>query len=143
MSRVIDSTHADTIEIDALASAFFDVFDNRGGRPADVDRLRTICIVEALFVKAVDGAQEACGLDPFIAPRERLLNAGMLVGFHEQELSARTEIFGSIAQRWCRYRKAGVLAGVAFETEGMKGLQFLRTPLGWRICAVARDDATG
>ena len=141
MSRVADSRRVDAAGIDALASAFFDVFDNRGGVRVDLDRLRTLCIAEALLVKAVGAAPQACGLDAFIAPREQLLNAGALVDFHEEELSAHTEIFGNIAQRWCRYRKAGVLEGVGFATEGMKGLQFLRTPQGWRISAVLWDDA--
>ena len=50
------------------------------------------------------------------------------------------DLFGNIAQRWCRYRKAGVLDGVAFEAEGWKSLQCVRTPQGWRIASVAWDD---
>ena len=130
-------------EIDALVAAFFAVFDNRDGVRADLDQLRTLCIAQALLIKAVGPTPDICDLDAFIAPRERLLNAGTLVDFHEQELSARTEIFGNVAQRWCRYRKAGVLDGRAFATEGMKGLQFLRTPQGWRISAVLWDDEPG
>ncbi len=137
--QVIDLAGAER-EIDALVAAFFAVFDNRDGIRVDLDQLRTLCISQALLIKAVGPTPEICDLDAFIAPRERLLSAGTLVDFHEQELSARTKIFGNIAQRWCRYRKAGVLEGRAFATEGTKGLQFLRTPQGWRISAVLWDD---
>ena len=106
-------------EIDALVAAFFAVFDNRDAVRVDLDQLRTLCIAQVLLIKAVGPTPDICDLDAFIAPRERFLNAGTLVDFHEQELSARTEIFGNVAQRWCRYRKAGVLDGRAFATEGM------------------------
>lgn len=139
MMQAIDASEAER-EIDALAAAFFAVFDNRGGVRVDIGKLHLMCIPQALLIKAVGPVPEVCDLDAFIAPRERLLNGGTLVDFHEQELSARTEIFGNVAQRWCRYRKAGVLGGRAFATEGMKGLQLLRTPQGWRISAVLWDD---
>ncbi len=128
------------IEIDALASAFFAAFANGGGAPVDLAPLRTLCIPQVLVVRAAGPGPEILDLEGFIAPRERLLNDGSLVDFSEYELSARTEVFGNIAQRWCRYRKSGVLSGQPFVTEGMKGLQFLRTPLGWRISAVVWDD---
>ncbi len=140
--QAIDLAEAER-EIDALAAAFFAVFDNRDGVRVDLDQLRTLCIAQALLIKAVGPTPDICDLDAFIAPREHLLNAGTLVDFHEQEVSARTEIFGNIAQRWCRYRKAGLLEGRAFATEGMKGLQFLQTPQGWRISAVLWDDEPG
>jgi len=35
---------------------------------------------------------------------------------------------------------AGCLDGRAFRTRGMKTFQFVRTPAGWRISAVAWDD---
>jgi ribosomal-protein-serine acetyltransferase len=139
MMQAIDPGEAES-EIDALAAAFFAVFDNRSALRVDLDKLRTLCIPQALLIKAVGPVPEICHMDAFIAPRERLLNGGTLTDFHERELSARTEIFGNVVQRWCRYRKAGVLEGRAFASEGMKGLQFLRTLQGWRISAVLWGD---
>jgi len=69
-----------------------------------------------------------------------LLNGGAFASFHEQEVSGTTEIFGNIAQRFGRYRKWGVQNGVAFEQFGTKTMQFVRTPEGWKISALAWDD---
>lgn len=131
---------ADRHAIDALAATFFAVFSNIGGRNADLSSLHALCLPQALVVKAVGSQPEACDLLAFIAPREALLNGGRLRDFSEQEIEARTDLFGNIAQRWCRYRKAGVLDGVAFDAEGWKSLQCVRTPQGWRIAAVIWDD---
>lgn len=127
-------------EIDALVSAFFDLFTTRGGVRVELGALRALCIPQALIVKAVGSKPEVHDLDSFVASRERLLNDGSLVDFHERELSSHTDIFGNIAQRWCRYRKAGASHGKAFDTEGSKSLQFVRTATGWRISAVIWDD---
>ena len=132
---------ADRRAIDALAKAFFAAFENADGRRDDLSVLHGLCLPQALVVKAIGGHPEARDLATFAAPREALLNGGRLQRFSEHEVEARTDLFGNIAQRWCRYRKAGLLDGVAFEAEGWKSLQCVRTPRGWRIAAVAWDDA--
>jgi hypothetical protein len=69
-----------------------------------------------------------------------MLTDGTLREFSERELTATTEIFGNVAQRFSLYEKTGIRDGVRFTTRGMKAFQFARTPAGWRICAVAWDD---
>lgn len=131
---------ADRVAIDALATAFFAAFCNEHG-PVDLSCLDDLCLPEARIVKAVGATLESYDLAGFIAPRMVLLNGGRLCGFSERECESRTDVFGNIAQRWSRYRKRGMLDGVWFETEGWKTLQCVRTPQGWRIAAVAWDDA--
>lgn len=75
-----------------------------------------------------------------IESREKLLNEGLLVDFKEEELFERTEIFGNIAHRFSLYRKSGILSGGAFETKGMKTIQFIKTSNGWKISSLAWDD---
>jgi hypothetical protein len=69
-----------------------------------------------------------------------MLTDGSLTDFREWEVAGRTDLFGDIAQHFCSYAKAGTLHGVPFTGRGMKTLQFVRTPAGWRISAVAWDD---
>ncbi|MFD9569371.1 DUF4440 domain-containing protein [Streptomyces sp. NPDC059982] len=126
-------------EIDAVTAEFFAAFDNRGGTPADVARLRRLVLPGGVIVKT--GPEfTAYTLEEFIEPRERLLNDGRLVEFTEWETSERTEIEGDIASRFGEYRKSGVLDGVPFEGGGTKALQFVRTPDGWRIAAFSWFD---
>lgn len=126
-------------EIDAVTAEFFGAFDNRGGKAADVARIRRLVLSEGVIVKT--GPEfTVYTVDEFIEPRERLLTDGRLVEFSEWETSARTEIAGDIASRFGAYRKSGILDGEPFEGGGTKTIQFVRTPEGWRIAAFAWYD---
>ncbi|WP_055528926.1 nuclear transport factor 2 family protein [Streptomyces graminilatus] len=126
-------------KIDMLTAEFFETFDNRGGRAADVDRIRRLVLPGGVIVKT--GPEfTVYTVDEFIEPRLRLLADGRLVEFSEWETSGRTEIVGDIASRFCEYRKSGILDGQPFEGAGTKTIQFVRTPEGWRIASVAWYD---
>ncbi|MFO1392272.1 MAG: hypothetical protein U1F09_00730 [Steroidobacteraceae bacterium] len=126
--------------IDALVRAFFAVFDNRDGRRPRLGALHELCLPECVIVKAGPDGPAIYGLDAFIAPRAALLTSGELTDFFEEEVEGRTDLFGGVAQRFCVYRKGGVLNGKAFSARGMKTLQFVRTQDGWRISAFAWED---
>lgn len=126
-------------EIDVVTAEFFGAFDNRGGKAADVARIRRLVLPDGVIVKT--GPEfTVYTVDDFIEPRERLLTDGRLVEFSEWETSARTEIAGDIASRFGAYRKSGILDGEPFEGGGTKTIQFVRTPEGWRIAAFAWYD---
>jgi hypothetical protein len=130
----------DRAEIDARVSAFYGVFENRGGRPPRLSALYELCLPECVITRVGVEGPAVCGLEAFIAPRAALLTGGELVEFHEEEIRSRTDLFGGVAQRFSLYRKAGVLRGEAFAGQGMKCLQFVKTAEGWRISAVAWED---
>ncbi|MER6976743.1 DUF4440 domain-containing protein [Streptomyces carpinensis] len=127
------------IEIDAVTAEFFGAFDNRGGRLADVERIRRLVVPGGVIV--MTGPKfTVYTVDEFIEPRQKLLTDGRLVEFSEWETSERTEIAGDIASRIGEYRKSGILDGEPFEGGGAKSFQFVRTPEGWRIAAFAWYD---
>ncbi|MFJ3203143.1 DUF4440 domain-containing protein [Streptomyces sp. NPDC086989] len=126
-------------EIDALTAEFFGAFDNRGGRAADVERIRRLTLPGAVIVKT--GPElTVYTVDEFVEPRRKLLGDGRLVEFSEWETSERTDIAGDIASRFGEYRKSGILDGEPFEGAGTKTIQFVRTPDGWRITAFSWYD---
>lgn len=129
----------DRQSIDGIARTFFSAFDNRNGAP-NLDVLRSLFVERGLIIRNTTGAPEVMDVDAFIAPRRAILTDGTLTGFHEEELAARTEIFGNIAQRFCSYRKSGVRNGVPFDARGMKTMQFLRVADGWKLASVVWDD---
>ncbi len=127
------------IEIDAVTAEFFGAFDNRGGKAADVDRIRRLVLPGGTIV--LTGPQfTVYTVEEFIEPRRRLLSEGRLVEFSEWETAERTDIVGDIASRFGEYRKSGVLDGEPFEGGGTKTIQFVRTPEGWRIAAFSWYD---
>jgi hypothetical protein len=126
-------------EIDVVTAEFFDAFDNRGGKAADVARIRRLVVPGGVIVH-VGSELTVYTVDEFIEPRRRLLADGRLVEFSEWETSERTEIAGDIASRLGEYRKAGILDGEPFEGGGTKTIQFVRTSEGWRITAFSWYD---
>ena len=127
------------IEIDAVTAEFFGAFDNRGGKPADVARIRRLVLPGGVIVMTGPDFT-VYTVDEFIEPRRQLLSDGRLVEFSEWETSERTEIAGDIASRVSEYRKSGILDGAPYEGGGTKTIQFVRTPDGWRITALAWHD---
>ncbi|GHI01949.1 hypothetical protein AQI88_17410 [Streptomyces cellostaticus] len=127
------------IEIDAVTAEFFGAFDNRDGKAADVERLRRLVLPGGVIVMTGPDFT-VYTVEEFIEPRRRMLADGRLVAFSEWETSERTQIVGDIASRVAEYRKSGILNGEPFEGGGTKTIQFVRTPDGWRISALAWYD---
>ncbi len=107
---------------------------------ANLDGLTDIFMPNGVIVKTCGEPPAVFNLADFVAPGDVLLNGGELEDFSEEELWERTDIFGSVAHRLCRYKKSGVLASERFETQGMQSIQMLKTESGWKISSVAWDD---
>jgi len=127
--------------IDTLTAQFFAAFSTKDEEKVDLGHLRALFVPSAIITRTCGDGFEVYDLDSFIAPREEILNNGELVDFSEHETHERTQIFGDIAQRWTFYQKQGVLRGEDYRGIGVKSLQFVHTPDGWRFSAVAWDDA--
>lgn len=128
------------LTIDELTNTFFGLFSNKDRNKVDLSAIYQLFIPEGLIIKNVSSEPEIYNLHQFIEPREKMLKEGILVDFKEEELSERTEIFGNIAHRFCLYCKSGVMSGAAFESRGMKMIQFVKTPNGWKMSSLAWDD---
>jgi hypothetical protein len=88
------------------------------------------------------GTFETCSPGAFAAPRVQLLTNGTLVGFHEWEVQATSQLLGPIATRVSAYAKAGCLNGVDFTGTGTKVFQFVKLGAQWRIVALSWFDSS-
>jgi hypothetical protein len=136
----IPSAAADRAEIESVVRTFFAAFVSGPECDARLDALPGLFLADAVITRTCGLPPAVYDVDGFIAPRRALLTSGALQDFREWEESGRTEVFGDIAQRICTYAKAGVQDGAPFTARGVKMLQFVRTPAGWRISAAAWDD---
>lgn len=137
---MIEYNDAEKFAIDLVMSRFFAMFSNKDGEPVSLERLNDMFIDGGVIVKTCGEPPSIYDIHDFITLRQRLLNDGELENFSEEELWEKTDIFGDVAQRFCLYRKSGVLSGKKFETQGMKSIQLINTEAGWKISAVAWDD---
>lgn len=126
--------------LDDVTRRFFAAFTNRAGARPAVDDLYRLFLPQAVITKRSGAVCEIYSVAQFVEPRRQLLTGGTLVDFHEEEVTAHTEVFGGIAQRWCTYRKAGVLNGQPFAGRGTKTIQFIQLDGTWRISALAWED---
>ncbi len=130
----------DRVAIGRLIARFFAAVSfDQSGRP-DYEALHDLFVEEGLLFKCVGEAPEVTSVDEFIRPRRALVEAGTLTAFREAELDETTEVFGRVAHRFSSYTKDGVTDGAPFAGRGAISTQFVRTPNGWRISAMAWDD---
>ena len=134
------SSPCDKNDIDELTKEFFNLFTNVNGRIPNLTAIHQLFTREGIVIKNVGGNTEIFSLTSFIEPRQRILTDGTLTDFQERELTERSDIAGSVAQRFCTYKKSGTLNGVFFETHGVKTIQFIKTNNRWKITSVAWDD---
>ena len=136
------STQAEDVkrELDALAAAFFEAVSFEPGGAPLYQNIHGLFITAGLLIKNTASTPEISSVAQFIAPRQALVDSGALTRFKEWELSETTQVFGNIAHRYSAYGKAGTQDGKAFEARGVISTQFIKTPEGWKMSAMAWDD---
>lgn len=127
-------------ELDGLTESFFRAVSFEEGEAPPYDNIRALFIEAGLLIKNTAAVPEICSVTQFIEPRQAMVRSGDLTRFHEAELAETTQIFGNVAHRFNAYAKSGTMKGVPFEARGMISTQFILTPAGWKISAMAWDD---
>ena len=130
-----DAAEMAAVLADFLAAVSFPA----GGRP-EYSAMRGLFSEGARLIKNSGALPEISSVDEFILPRQQQVDSGDLTSFAEVELAHITEVFGNVGHRLSTYAKRGTIKGVAFEAEGIISTQFIRTPSGWKISAMAWDD---
>jgi hypothetical protein len=131
---------SDEAELARLTAEFLAAVTFAPGERPPYERIRDLFIPEGLLIRNSGEAPEVTTVDEFIAPRLATVESGALTEFYEGELSDVTELFGNVAHRRSEYEKRGVLDGEPFAARGVIFTQFVRTPAGWRMSAMAWDD---
>ncbi len=131
---------ADVAAVLAVVQTYFAAFTSGPGADVRLQQLRDVMLPRAIVVRTCGQELAVYDVDSFIAPRRLLLTDGSLTDFHEQATSGHIDVFGDIAHWFGRYTKDGRLHGEPCPGAGMKSIQLIRTPAGWRVTAAAWDD---
>ena len=129
-----------TQDIDKLIAVFFSIFDNRTLEVPNLSRLEAMFVPGAIITKCSNGHIETMSLVDFITPRYALFKSGILIGFHEWEVTAETFVNDVTATRICTYAKEGFLDGKSFSGSGLKSIQLILTQEGWKIISILWED---
>ena len=127
-------------ELDRLSAEFFRAVSFEPGEAPPYDNIHALFIESGLLIKNSGTTPEISGIREFIEPRQAMVRNGELTRFRETELSASNQIFGNVAHRFSTYAKDGTTKGTPFEARGMISTQFVKTPSGWKMSAMAWDD---
>lgn len=127
-------------ELDLLCAEFFRAVSFEAGESPPYENIHTLFIESGLLIKNTGAGPEISTISQFIEPRQTLVRSKELMRFREWELSETTEIFGNVAHRFSAYAKSGTMMGVPFVARGMISTQFILTPTGWKMSAMAWDD---
>ena len=127
-------------ELDRLTADFFRAVSFEEGATPPYENIYGLFIEAGLLVKNTASTPEVSTVSQFIEPRQAVVRSGELTRFNEVELCETTEIFGNVAHRFNSYAKSGTMKGVPFAARGMISTQFVETPAGWKISAMAWDD---
>jgi len=122
-----------------LADFFAAVSFPAGGRP-EYSAMHGLFSEGARLIKNSGDVPEISTVDEFIVPRQQQVDSGELTSFAEVEVAHVSEVFGNVGHRFSTYAKRGTIKGVACEEQGIISTQFIRTPSGWKISAMAWDD---
>ncbi len=126
-------------ELDRLTAQFFDAVSFEAGGAPSYEKIHSLFVESGLLIKNVGPAPEISTVRQFIEPRQAMVRSGELTRFRETELWELTQVFGNVAHRFSAYAKSGSMKGVAFEARGMISTQFILTPAGWKMSAMAWD----
>ena len=127
-------------ELDRLTAEFFQAVSFEPGEMPSYENIYGLFIETGLLIKNTASTPEISTVRQFIEPRKALVHSGELTRFREAELSETTEIFGNVAHRFSAYMKSGTSKEAHFEARGMVSTQFILTPAGWKMSAMAWDD---
>lgn len=126
--------------LDQLTAEFFRAVSFEEGETPPYENIYGLFIEAGLMVKNTAATPEISTVRQFIESRVAMFRSGDLTRFNEAELSESTQVFGKVAHRFNAYAKSGTTKGVPFSARGMISTQFIQTPAGWKISAMAWDD---
>ncbi len=133
------SLDQDHLLIGKCIDDFYSIFSNAFRQP-EFKMIDETCSPSASIIKkSVDGV-EIYDLKSFIDPRKIILTDGTLTEFSEWETGEETRVVGTIAQRYSKYSKKGLLHGKYFEASGHKMFQLMKEHGVWKIVHVIWED---
>ena len=137
---LIFSASLDRLSISYLTAAFFDLFTNSDNRRVELDKIKLLCVSDAVIIRVDLHKGEIFDINSFIGPRQRILSDGTLTNFKEYEIYEETKIISNLAQRVSKYRKSGFLNGKYFDEKGNKIFQYVKIANKWKIISIIWKD---
>ena len=106
-----------------------------GGRP-DFDLLKTLFAPEGRMISNNGDTPVASPVQGYIDRMTAAIDSGRLVSFQEQEIAARTEIYGKIAHRFSTYASRFLPEDAEPFDMGINSIQMMEVDGRWMITSL-------
>lgn len=142
---VLSSADPQDVEtIDAIIRSMYECITFSPPGLPNFDRLRTLCHMNARFVPPHNSRNESISVfhtEEFIARSRSYIEETEFKhkGFHEQEISRRTEVFGNIAHILSAYESRHRKTDPSPISRGLNSVQLIKDNGRWWILNVAWD----
>lgn len=128
--------------IDQLIDHLYSSISFKKGEVPRLEKLKDLFIPEGRLINNSKETPEIFTVDTFILSFRKQMEKGEVPAFEEKEISAHTDIFGSIAQRFSTYEaRMGPEAEKPFAV-GINSIQMIHTDGEWRISCMVWNQET-
>jgi len=128
--------NVDLKAIHTITKKLYDGLCFEQGQFPDFKGVRKLFLENARFIEH-DGQQENIKtFDDFSASLTSVIKSGQLISSFEKEVFEKTEIFGSIAQRFSTFEAYVSVDSKKPYSQGVNSFQFIKDSDGWHIASL-------
>jgi hypothetical protein len=128
--------------IDQLVEHLYDSISFEKGEMPELEKLKELFIPEGRLINNSNEVPEIFTVDTFILAFRKQMEDGKIPSFEEKEISAHTDIFGTIAQRFSTYEARLDLKSTTPFAVGINSIQMIQTDGRWRISCMVWNQET-
>jgi len=134
---------ADVSSIDAIVKALSASISFREGEEPNLERLRSLCYPNALFISVTQEGVDTMNVESFVSFFKDLVSTGTLKSLYEKEIVRKTEEFGQIAQVFSTYSKRMNPEDPEPTALGINSIQLYNDGKRWWVSSVMWEEEWG
>jgi hypothetical protein len=126
--------------IDLLTADLYTAISFRPGEEPNLEKLKGLFLLPGILINNNGETPVVWDVAAFSETYRQQLAAGAVHSFMEEEITDRTELFGTVAHRFSTYQAR--LRGRQSDAviQGINSIQFLKTGGSWRVVSILWND---
>jgi len=129
----------DSLRIDSTVNAFYQTLSFSQPGANHYDDLVHFFTSQGLLISNVGKEPQVWTASQYISGAKEAFSKQQITLWEEQEVHARTDIFGKVAQRFSTYKIRLIAHGMESLREGVNAIQLIKQNGTWLITSVAWD----
>lgn len=131
---------ADGVSVETVVAALYESITFSEGEEPDMERLRSLFIPNALFIRSTPEGPNIMDLEGFISSFKERILSNALTSFYEAEIVRTIHTFGGIAHVFSTYKKGVNTTDPRFLGRGINSIQLFHDGDRWWACSITWED---